>query len=93
MKREVSCIQALDHPNVLKCYDSSINGTAVNGKGSALSVPYLALEYAYGGELFDYLMRTEKFTEEIARFYFIQLIGMFSPNTYTLAMYTNISLL
>ena len=43
-----------------------------NGKKEA--VIYIVLELATGGELFDYVATTGRFSETIARFYFRQLI-------------------
>ena len=38
--------------------------------GSKEPVIYIVLELATGGELFDYVATTGRFTEPIARFYF-----------------------
>lgn len=40
------------------------------GREVTESVLYIALELATGGELFDYVAQTGKFSEPIARFYF-----------------------
>ena len=42
--------------------------------GSSKEVIYIVLEYAECGELFDYIANTGNFTEEMARFYFNQLL-------------------
>jgi len=71
---EVEIMKQLDHPHILKLYDHSDKSHAVKAKGGKIDVNYLALEYADGGELFDYISMTGKFTEEQARYFFHQII-------------------
>ena len=43
--------------------------------GTKVPVIYIVLELATGGELFDYVATTGRFSEPMARFYFHQLIN------------------
>lgn len=42
--------------------------------GEYYSVSYIAFEYAHGGELFDFIAETGRFDEDVARFFFHQII-------------------
>ncbi len=46
------------------------DGVVEKSNGTKESVIYIALELATGGELFDYVATTGRFTESISRFYF-----------------------
>lgn len=50
------------------------DGVVERSNGHKEHVIYIVLELATGGELFDYVATTGKFSEEIARLYFHQLI-------------------
>lgn len=63
-----------NHPNILKLLDYSEKSCAKKPDGAELEVNYIALEFAEGGELFEYIAETGKFSEKEARFYFHQLI-------------------
>ena len=71
---EVSAMMDLDHPNIIRLIDYSNKAEAVRSDGSKLKLKYIALEYCEGGELFDYIAETGRFSEKQARFYFHQLI-------------------
>jgi serine/threonine protein kinase len=45
-------------------------GTIEKASGEVEHVIYIVLELATGGELFDYVATTGRFSEPIARFYF-----------------------
>ncbi|KAF5821801.1 putative protein kinase CAMK-CAMKL-CHK1 family [Helianthus annuus] len=64
IKREISVMKRVRHPNILQLYEVMATKTKI----------YYALEYAKGGELFD-KVANEKLQEHIARKYFQQLIN------------------
>jgi 5'-AMP-activated protein kinase catalytic alpha subunit len=69
---EISC--AMNHKNIIKVYDSSTSELLTSSSGKQKEVYYIATEYALKGELFDLILQTQKLSEEIARYYFIQLL-------------------
>ncbi|XP_076956557.1 CBL-interacting protein kinase 18-like [Bidens hawaiensis] len=64
IKREISIMKLVKHPNILQLYEVMATKTKI----------YFALEYAKGGELFD-KVANGKLKEETARRYFYQLIS------------------
>ncbi|KAF5782253.1 putative protein kinase CAMK-CAMKL-CHK1 family [Helianthus annuus] len=63
IKREISIMKLVRHPNILQLYEVMATKTKI----------YFALEYAKGGELFD-KVANGKLKEQTARRYFHQLI-------------------
>lgn len=63
IKREISIMKLVRHPNILQLYEVMATKTKI----------YFALEYAKGGELFD-KVANGKLKEQTARKYFHQLI-------------------
>lgn len=63
IKREISIMRKVRHPNILELYEVMATKTKI----------YFALEYAKGGELFDKVSKG-RLKEHIARRYFLQLI-------------------
>lgn len=74
LETEVSALKELHHKNVIKLIDFKSEATMKRSVGS-VRVAYVVLELAMGGELFDFIAMTGKFSEEIARFYFKQLLS------------------
>ena len=72
---EIEVMKELDHPNIVKLLDSSYDAEYKRPNGSKLKVFYLALELVSGGELFDFIAETGRFTEDVARYYFHQIIA------------------
>lgn len=74
---EVEIMKTLSHPNIVNLID--FNDTAEHEKANGVKTPvfYLALELANGGELFDFIAQTGKFSEDVARYYFHQLCDAF----------------
>jgi 5'-AMP-activated protein kinase catalytic alpha subunit len=64
IKREISIMRLVRHPNVLQLFE------VMASKGKI----YFVLEYAKGGELFNKISKA-KFSEDVARRYFHQLIS------------------
>lgn len=63
--REVRIMKQLDHPNIVKLYQVIENETTL----------YLVMEYASGGELFDYLVAHGRMKEKEARAKFRQIVS------------------
>ncbi|KAF3452135.1 hypothetical protein FNV43_RR08232 [Rhamnella rubrinervis] len=64
IKREISVMRLVRHPNVVQLYEVMASKTKI----------YFAMEYVKGGELFDKVAKG-KLKEDVARKYFQQLIG------------------
>ncbi|KAK9723664.1 hypothetical protein RND81_05G016500 [Saponaria officinalis] len=64
LKREVSVMQRLRHPNIIRIIEVLATKTEV----------YIVMEYAKGGELFDKVAKG-RFSENLGRRYFQQLIS------------------
>lgn len=73
VKNEVEIMKSLNHKNIINLINFCDTAEHKKANGAKSSVFYLALELANGGELFDFIAQTGKFTEEVARFYFHQL--------------------
>lgn len=67
IQEEVNILTRLDHPNIVKYYETYIDEKYI----------YLVMEYIGGGELFDKISEQENqvFTEEFARDYMKKLLG------------------
>ncbi|PAA52269.1 hypothetical protein BOX15_Mlig029371g1 [Macrostomum lignano] len=65
LHREVCIMKMLDHPNVVKLYEVI----------SAEKTMYLVMEYASGGEVFDYLVAHGRMKEKEARVKFRQIVS------------------
>ena len=70
IKTEVNVLKNLNHPNIVNLKEVS-NGVVESTKKSKepKNVDYIVVELV-GGELFDYVALTGRFTENVARFYF-----------------------
>jgi serine/threonine protein kinase len=73
-QKEIEITCTMNHNNIIKVFDSSISELLTSPSGKQKEVCYMAMEYATKGELFDLILQTEKLSEEIARYYFIQLL-------------------
>jgi len=71
---EAKVMKQLDHPNIIKLYEYNDKGIIEKSNGKRISVIYLVLELITGGELFEYVALTGRFSEKLARHYFKQLI-------------------
>lgn len=71
---EINTLKKMNHKNILRLIDYSDKEVATKKDGTTLNVAFTALEYAEGGELFDYVAETGKFSAKEARFFFHQLI-------------------
>lgn len=74
---EVEVMKQLKHDNIINLIDFNDSCEFKKPNGVSTPVFFLALELANGGELFDFIAQTGKFTEPVARFYFRQLCDAF----------------
>ncbi|XP_059668780.1 CBL-interacting serine/threonine-protein kinase 23-like isoform X2 [Cornus florida] len=65
IKREISTMKLIRHPNVIRMYEVMASKTKI----------YIVLEFVTGGELFDKISTRGRFKEDEARKYFQQLIN------------------
>lgn len=65
---EIDALKELNHQNISQLY--FVHETETHY--------YLVLEYAHGGELFDYIVAREKCKEEEARQFFRQIVSALS---------------
>uniref|UniRef100_A0A1I8G4R0 non-specific serine/threonine protein kinase n=1 Tax=Macrostomum lignano TaxID=282301 RepID=A0A1I8G4R0_9PLAT len=65
LHREVKIMKTLDHPNIVKLYEVI----------AAEKTLYLVMEYASGGEVFDYLVAHGRLKEKEARVKFRQIVS------------------
>lgn len=72
---EVRTMQNLNHLNIVNLIEYSESGVVHKSNGKKEEVIYIVIELAKGGELFDYVATTGRFSEKITRFYFKQLIA------------------
>ncbi len=61
---------SLSCPHIVNLLEYSNDGMVEKADGSKVPVMYIVLELATGGELFDYVATTGRFSEVISRFYF-----------------------
>ena len=63
IKNEISSLQKLQHPNIIKIYENDF-GTVIKKNKTSKKVFYIKIEYLPNGSLFDYIYETKKpFTE------------------------------
>ena len=62
--REIRILQEVRHPNIIRLYEKREDETAI----------YLIMEYAEGGELFDYIVSKQRLDEKEGAFFYNQLI-------------------
>ena len=67
---EVKTMSQLGHANIVNLVEYSNEGVWEKSDGRKLTVFYLVLELAGGGELFDFVAQTGAFSEKVARYYF-----------------------
>ncbi|KAG7400459.1 hypothetical protein PHYBOEH_005487 [Phytophthora boehmeriae] len=73
--REVEAMSRVSHTNVLRLLSVHDDVPYAKKSGTQKQVIVIVLELATGGELFDFMMYTGCFSENIARAYFQQLVA------------------
>ncbi|KAM3141059.1 hypothetical protein pb186bvf_006860 [Paramecium bursaria] len=74
LSTEINALRQLSHSNITRMISYNQAMLYQRKNGQQLERVVLVLEYASGGELFDYLHKTGPFSETISRYYFKQLI-------------------
>jgi len=75
VETEIAALDKINHPNVLRMHSCNWKAIYPKRDGSKKEAVAIALELAPNGELFDYLMHTGSFSENVARTYFHQLVA------------------
>lgn len=77
IKTEVATLKTLQHPGIVNMIEE---GSALmsNPKKGNKTVDYIVLELVQGGELFDFVANSGRFSTEVARYYFTQLMEALS---------------
>eukprot|EP01084_Bolivina_argentea_P040943 75554_1 len=71
---ELNVMRQINHPNVIKLISFNADAKYPEANGKYTACIMTALEFAAGGELFDYLMYTGHFDDAATRSYFKQLM-------------------
>lgn len=74
LEHELGILKKLEHPNIIRLYDVRPEATYHKKSGKQEKVLAIILEYADGGELFEYIAMCGRFSESAARTYFHMLI-------------------
>ena len=75
LKHELGIMKALDHENLVKLVSVRENATYKDENETTSSCFAIVLEYVGGGELFDFVAETGKFSETVSRTYFHQMMN------------------
>lgn len=67
-------MKSLKHPNLVNMIEFMEKEEYFKSNGSSFQVMSVVLELATGGELFEYVANTGRFSEPVARTYFHQMI-------------------
>lgn len=73
VQNEVDNLIQLDHPNIVKLIEVG-QGLQQHSKKGSKQVKYIVLELVAGGELFDFIALGGALSEDVARFYYGQII-------------------
>ncbi len=74
IKNEVGIMKNLKHPNLVNLIEFMEKEEYFKTNGSSFHVMSVVLELAIGGELFEYVANTGRFSETVSRTYFHQMI-------------------
>ena len=74
LMEEVKVLEQLDHPNIVKLLEWEPHATFTDEFGKQKEVFCIALEYANGGNIFDYVAQTDGFGEAASFHLFSQLV-------------------
>ena len=64
IKKEIKYLKMLNHPNIVKIYEIIENENNF----------YISMEYVPGGELFNYIVKNKRLTENESSFFYSQII-------------------
>lgn len=74
VKSEIEILSSLRHPNIVNLVEFYESVDYIKKTGDSYKVVAIVLELIPGGELFEYIASSGRFTEEVARSYFKTLI-------------------
>lgn len=75
LENEVNIMKQLKHENIINLIEFSEDAVYYKTNGTNKQVMYIVLELALGGDVFEYLVNTGKFSEEVCRTYFNQILN------------------
>lgn len=75
LKHELGVMKQLEHENLVRLISVRENATYKNEDETTSNCFAIVLEFVGGGELFDFVAETGKFSEKVARTYFHQLMN------------------
>jgi serine/threonine protein kinase len=75
LEREINVMKVVVHPNIIACRQVDMDVEWFRLNGTTKHVVLMVLDIAEHGELFDYLMHSGAFTDEITRTYMRQLMS------------------
>ena len=75
LKHELGIMKVLDHENLVKLISVRENATYKTEDESTSNCFAIVLEFVGGGELFDFVAETGKFSEKVSRTYFHQMMN------------------
>ncbi len=64
----MNTLKDLSHPNIVNIIEAVDNADYVKKNGQVQKVLYIVIELAPGGELFDFVASTGRFSEQEARY-------------------------
>lgn len=76
--QQEALLQKISHPNILRIYEVNSEGVYEKNVGEVKKIPvvYAVLQLARNGDLFDFVTSTGGLSEEVARFYFNQILNV-----------------
>lgn len=72
--KEIQLLSEIKHENVIEVKSVNLNGKYCKFDGRSWKVVYYVMNFAEYGELYSFLQYTPNFNENLARYYFQQLI-------------------
>lgn len=75
--RQEAMLQKLRHRNILKIYEVNSDGLyeKIESEPKKIPVAYVVLQLARSGDLFDFVAGSGGLSENVARFYFVQILN------------------
>lgn len=78
VQKEVTIMRSLNHENIIATRDVGIGFYDKQDGSTPEEVLFINMELAPEGELFDFIANTGKFSEPVARYYFLQILSALS---------------
>lgn len=74
LQNEIQTLERVQHPNMVNLIDFLPKADYLKKNGTTKKVTAIVIELAEGGEMFEFLFQTGRFSEEITRFYMAQIL-------------------